>query len=107
MLLTICILDASRAAKAGVATAGSSQTGVPKVGPQDTAGGTVFHTFSDDGKFDCTVCPKKYKQYGRLRTHVENKHSSKLHIKCGVCGQDTFVDVAAYKRHTKGKQCQF
>ena len=92
---------------AGDATAGSSKTGVPKVGQQGTAGGTVMFTFSEDGKFDCTVCPKKYKQYGRLRSHVENKHASSLYIKCGVCGQDTFVDVAAFKRHTKGQQCQF
>ena len=90
-----------------MATMGGGQAGVPRAGQQDTAAGKVFHTFSDDGKFDCSICPKKYKQYGRLRTHVETKHSSTLFIKRDVCGLDTFIDVAAFKRDTKWQQCQF
>ena len=106
-VLTLYILDASRAAKAGAATVGGGQAGGSRAGHQDTAAGKVFHTFSEDGKFDCSICPKKYKHYGRLRSHVETKHSSRLYIKSGVCGQDTFIDVAAFNRHTKGKQRQF
>ena len=73
----------------------------------DVSSGKMYHLFDGSVTFNCTSCTKKYKQFGRLKGHVLSKHKCDLFLKCSSCGQDTFVDVTAFKRHTKGQKCKF
>ena len=59
-----------------------------------------FHGKNKEKKYDCTICPKKFKTENGLKSHVINDHKNKDPFQCSSCNK-VYQNKNELKRHCK------